>query len=295
MAADETIESTPTPETAPAESPVDFADLNAPLGDLDLPPVVSTEKPPAKASETPPASTHPQALIEAAREAGFSDRAISKLDTDSLYEVLVNQNRKLAELAASRPQPQRREERRDTAVDEYESELNEIETEVQAPKLSAFNRKLAAEMRQMKANEADRQKRETERRNADIIDSADEAIESLGTSLGRKFSNEQKSALFRAAGIDGTESSRVVKRKITDAGLTLFQGLEKKKPVAPPATNGKKPTAEELDNSRLPAPTSSLPSRAKGDRAAALAIRDKMLQMNLHGNVDRDEYEGVPE
>lgn len=300
MTAEKTEQDTTTPETAAAES--EFADLNPPAEEPETP-----AKPDAavKPAETPAAPTHPQALIDAAREAGLSDRFIAKQDTDSLYEALVVQHRKLSEVTASQPRRQRERDddddrpRRETkpAPGGIEDELAYLESEEGgiAPRLVNVNRTIVKEIRELKAREADRLKIEAERRGAEIFDAADEAIDSLAKSVEQKFSKEQKQTLFRAAGITDTDSARTVKRKITEAGLTLFSGLTKKKTVALPPTNGKKPSAQELENSRLSKPTSSLPSRLNSERAARAAVRDYMVQNNINQPSERDELEGVPE
>lgn len=299
MTAEKTEQDTTTPETAAAES--EFADLNPPAEEPETP-----AKPDAavKPAETPAAPTHPQALIDAAREAGLSDRFIAKQDTDSLYEALVVQHRKLSEVAVANQSRRYRDDdderpRREAkpAPGGIEDELAYLESEEGgiAPRLVNVNRTIVKELRELKSREAERLKVEAERRSADIYDAADEAIDSLAKSVEQKFSKEQKQALFRAAGITDTDSARTVKRKITEAGLTLFSGLTKKKTVALPPTNGKKPSAQELENSRLSKPTSSLPSRLNSERAARAAVRDYMVQNNINQPSERDELEGVPE
>ncbi len=290
MPADQSTESANTiPETAESE----FAEPNPTPETTETP---ATPEVAATPAETP-APTHPEPLIAAAREAGLSERTIAKLDTDALYEVLVNQHRKLSEVAS---QPRRRDEEEERprrpvapAADEYEAEFAEIEQEVN-PRLVSIQRKLANELRDLKAREAERLENDRKRRYVEVTDAADEAIDSLGKSIEQKFTNEQKAALFRAAGIDGSEPARVIKRKITEAGLTLYQGLTKKKTPPLPANNGKKPSADEFNNGHVP-PSSSRPSRLKGDRAAEQAIHDYFVQNNIRPTNHHEELEGVPD
>lgn len=290
-----------TPENVTAES--EFADLNPPPAEPKVPVKLEAA---AKPVEAPAATAHPQALIDAAVEAGFSERFISKLDTDALYEALVNQHRKLSEaVVAAQPRRQRERDddderpRRETKPEPggIEDELAYLESEEGgiAPRLVNVQRTLAKELRELKAREAERIKFETERRSADIFDAAEEAIDSLGKSTEQKFSKEQKQTLFRAAGITEADSARTVKRKITEAGLTLFQGLTKKKASPPLPPNGaKKPAAEEFGNGMNP-PSSSRPSRLKGDRAAQAAVHDYLVENNIRPNNSHIELEGVPE
>lgn len=295
MPAEQSTESTSTtPESAAAESPHEFAESNSPQIEPETPAKPEVAAAPA---ETP---AHPQPLIDAAREAGLSERTISKLDTDALYEVLVNQHRKLSEVASqSRRQRDEDDERprrqAKPAADEYESEIAEIEQEVGGPsRMTSFQRKLVSELRDLKTREADRLRVEAERRGAEIFDAADEAIDSLAKSTDQNFSKEQKQTLFRAAGILDTDSSRAVKRKITEAGLTLFSGLTKKKTPPLPTNGAKKPTAEEFENGHVP-PSSSRPSRLKGDRAAEAAVHDYFVQNGITRGSGRVELEGVPD
>jgi hypothetical protein len=301
VAADETTEQENTTQVnEAAESQEEFADLNPPPIEK---PSTAPAKPAVAATpaETPAAPTHPQPLIDAAIEAGLSERMIAKLDTDTLYEVLVNQHRKLSEVASSQPRRQREDDderprRQESQADPFDAALAKAEEAGIDPNLIAMNRFLAQSLREIKASEAQRLKAESERRVADTFDAADEAIESLAKSTEQKFSKEQKQTLFRAAGITDTDSARTVKRKITEAGLTLFQGLTKKKSTQPPLpTNGKKPSAEEIDKARMNPPTSSLPSRTKGDLAARAAVHDYFVQNGIQQDRSHIELEGVPE
>lgn len=315
----EVANQTPT-QTAPKE-PEDFSFLNAEPGEFDvLPPDPKASKPAeATATATEPAPAvatrpeHPASLVEAAREAGITDRVMAKLGTDELIEVvLANQAKMNAIAEATAKRSPVRQPKPEPEVDEDDRELADLATEFgEDNKIVRKMRKDHERHKKLETMLTERAKTDALRHQNESYDAIETAFESLGPKFEKLFGkgtiNEiadgnkaKRKMVAMAAGIDfNADSPRMIQRKITQAALQAFGDL-----VADPAPatsqpakpNGKQITPDQWDQGVLAKPTSAKPPRAKV--AANAAIADRMSEMGVYAGAkggNGDDFDGIPD
>ena len=292
----EELTSTPAIESPPSEKPE--AKTESTTSPVNVP----------EPAQTKTKSTHPQELIDAARELGIEDRHIEATSSDALLSFVVKSRLRESELAAAKVRLP--EVQQPVSEDEDEAVIDYLDKEVGADKkLISLMRKQAKRLKELEAVRVSSEQREAARTIKSGEDAIDTAFENMPAKMKKLFGSgdlrgmpdgpakAKRLAVFRSAGVDfNSDTPATITRKINRAAQEIYGDLvqEAVNGGAYELPNGKekKPTPEEWDRGGLAKPSGN----PKRDQTLLAKVQDWYRENQVHsGARNDDEFDGLPE